>query len=83
MGEKGETFSIRGVIFDPEFGGQASLDGLRAAAKRGELLMLVTRAGKVHGRHRIENISEDRDYIHASGVARKNAYVIDLKLYQG
>jgi len=83
MGEKGETFDIRGVIFDPEFGGQNSLDGLRSAAKSGERLMLVTRAGKVHGRHIILNISEDRDYIHASGVARKNAYTIQLKKYQG
>lgn len=82
LGEKGESFSIRGVIFDPEFGGQDSLDGLRAAAKRGEALMLVTRAGKVHGRHTINGVSEDRDYIHASGVARKNAYTIELKKYE-
>lgn len=83
LGEKGETFEIRGVVFDPEFGGQNSLDGLKAAAKRGERLMLVTRAGKVHGRHIIIGISEDREHIHASGVARKNAYVIQLQKYQG
>lgn len=81
MGPKAETFAIKGVIFEPEFGGQDSLDGLRNAAASGEALMLVTRAGKVHGRHVIISITEERDYIHASGVARRNAYSIELRKY--
>jgi hypothetical protein len=79
VGPKGETFAIKGVIFEPEFGGQDSLDGLRDAAANGRPLMLVTRAGKVHGQHVIVSINEDRDAIHASGVARRNSYTIELK----
>lgn len=80
-GPKSETFSIKGVIFDPEFGGQASLDGLRGAAKSGTPLMLVTRQGRVKGKHIVVSVSEDRSYIQANGQARLNAYSIELKLY--
>lgn len=82
-GPKGETFSIKGVIFDPEFGGQETLDGLRSAARAGQPLMLVTRAGRVMGRHVVISVSEDRSYIHASGQAGLNRYTIDLKRYRG
>lgn len=82
-GPKSESFSIKGVIFDPEFGGQETLDGLRGAATAGRPLMLVTRAGRVHGRHVVVSISEDRTYISASGQARLNSYSIELKGYHG
>lgn len=80
-GPKSETFEIKGVIFEAEFGGQDSLDGLRDAAAAGKPQMLVTRAGKVRGYHVIVSISEDRDFIDASGMARRNAYSIELKRY--
>ena len=82
-GPKSESFSIKGVIFDPEFGGQESLDGLRGAAASGTPLMLVTRAGRVMGRHVVMSISEDRTYIRASGQAHLNRYSIELRRYHG
>lgn len=82
-GPKAETFSIAGVIFDPEFGGQDTLDGLRGAAAAGVPLMLVTRAGRVMGRHVVISVKEDRSYVLASGQARLNRYTIELKRYHG
>ena len=81
-GPKGESFSIKGVLFDPEFGGQDTLDGLRQAARAGLPLMLVTMAGRVMGLHVVIGISEDRSVIDASGRARLNGYSIELKRYR-
>jgi hypothetical protein len=82
-GPKAETFSIKGVIFDPEFGGQESLDGIRQSAMAGQPLMLVTRAGRVMGLHVVLSVKEDRSYIRASGQASLNRYDIELKRYHG
>lgn len=83
MGGQSDSFSIRGAVFDEAFGGQASLDGIRAAALAGRPLMLVTRAGNVHGMHVVFGVSEDRDSIAATGQARINSYQIDLRRYPG
>ncbi|OYW56769.1 MAG: hypothetical protein B7Y80_01420 [Hyphomicrobium sp. 32-62-53] len=83
MGGKSDSFSIRGAIFDEAFGGQASLDGIRAAGLAGKPLMLVTRAGRVHGLHVVYDVSEDRTTINAAGQARANAYQIELRRYPG
>lgn len=78
-GPKSEIFSIKGVIFEEAFGGQASLDGLANAAKAGQTLMLVTFAGRVHGRHAIQSIQQERVTIRGDGLARKNSYSIELR----
>jgi len=82
-GPKSESFSIAGVIFDPEFGGQETLDGLRQAAANGIPLMLVTRSGKVGGRHVVTGVTEDRSEVRGSGDARLNRYTIELRRYHG
>lgn len=82
-GPKSKMLSIRGVLFDVEFGGQESFDGIAAAAAAGQPLMLVTMAGRVHGLHVVLNISEDRTHIMANGQARMNHYSIDLQRYHG
>lgn len=81
MGPKSEHFSISGCIFEEAFGGQSSLDGIEAAAKVGKPLMLVTRAGRVHGMHIVLGVSQDRLLIRDDGLARKNAYEIQLRKY--
>lgn len=78
-GPKSESFSIKGVLFEPEFGGQASLDGIRNAAMAGRPLMLVTRSGQVRGNHVVFGVDEDRSFIMASGMARLNSYSISLR----
>jgi len=83
VGPKSDAFTITGAIFDESFGGQDSLDGIRAAAMAGTPMMLVTRAGRVMGLHVIMGIDEDRTFIKASGQARKNAYSISLRRYSG
>jgi len=82
-GPKADAFSIKGAIFDEAFGGQASLDGIRGAATAGVPLMLVTRAGRVHGMHVCFGVDEDRTTINALGQARMNAYEIKLRRYTG
>ena len=57
-----------------------------AAAKAGEPLMFVSgdaAEGRIYGYHTIQNVEEDRSFIDAAGTARKNAYSIKLKLYEG
>jgi phage protein U len=83
MGPQSDSFAITGAIFDEAFGGQASLDGIRAAAQAGRPLMLVTRAGRVHGLHVVFGVSEDRSVISGSGQARINSYQIELRRYPG
>lgn len=82
-GPKSDSFSIRGVIFEESFGGEASLNGIRQAAISGRPLMLVTRAGRVHGNHVIFGVSEDRSLIRADGMSRRNEYEIKLRKYAG
>jgi len=82
-GPKSEAFGIEGVLFAEAFGGQASLDGITEAALQGRPLMLVTRAGQVHGLHAIQGVRENRKNIRSDGLARVNSYSIDLKRYTG
>lgn len=82
-GPKSDSFSIRGVIFEEAFGGQASLDGISKAAAAGKKLMLVTREGKIHGSHVVFGVTEERGFIRADGLARRNAYEIKLRRYAG
>ncbi len=85
-GPKSDQVTISGVLFPVEFGGQASLSGLTAAALAGEKLMFVSgtgAAGQIHGYFTIQSISEDRGFIDRNGSPRRNAYSIDLKRYGG
>lgn len=77
-GPTSDKFTIDGCIFEEAFGGQSSLEGIRAAAMSGTPLMLVTFAGKVHGFHAIQGVREDRTAVMADGVARRNQYQIEL-----
>jgi phage protein U len=78
-GPKSDSFAIKGVIFEEAFGGLSSLDGIRDAASNGEPLMLVTFSGKVHGRHAVQQVSQERDYIRYDGLARRVSYSIQLR----
>jgi phage protein U len=75
---------IEGVIFPEEFGGLAMLEGLRAAAKAGMVLPLVTLSGDVRDcLYVIEGIAEDQSYHDARGIPRKDVYRIRLRHYPG
>lgn len=81
-GPASDVITIKGVLFPAEFGGQASLDGLLAAAEAGEPLMFVSGSaalGRIYGYHVVEAIDEDRSSIDAAGRARRNAYQIRLR----
>lgn len=85
-GPKSDQVTISGVLFPAEFGGQASLSGLTAAALSGEKLMFVSGTavdGQIHGYFTIQGISEDRSFIDRNGSPRRNAYSIDLQRYGG
>ena len=85
-GPTSEEVTINGVVFQVEFGGQGSLDGIIAAANAGVPLMLVSGSedeGIIHGMFTIQSVSEDRSFITGSGTAGKNAYSIALKRYSG
>ncbi len=82
-GPKSDTVVISGVLFPEEFGGLNSLDGLGRMATAGIPLMLVTLAGKIHGMHAIQGISEDRSEHTRLALPRRNAYQIEIRRYTG
>lgn len=78
--------TIKGVLFPAEYGGQASLEGIKRAAEAGEPLMLVTGwqgEGIIRGLHTIQSVDDDRSHINARGTPRKSSYSISLKRYDG
>lgn len=77
-GPQSESFDISGVLFPHAFGGLGSLSGLKSAAQNGVPLMLVTRAGGVHGMHTIQGIREGRTVVDAAGLPHKVDYTISL-----
>jgi hypothetical protein len=78
-GPKSDSFAIKGILFEEAFGGLSSLEGIADAAKSGTPLMLVTFSGKVHGRHAIQRVSQERDNVRFDGLARRNGYSIQLR----
>lgn len=83
-GPKSDEITIKGVLFPAEYGGQTSLDGLVGAALAGRKMMFVSgtaSAGRIHGWFTVQSVEEDRTYIDAAGVARRNAYSIKIKRY--
>jgi len=82
-GPKGETVSIKGVLFPQEFGGLDTLESLRRAAQNGEPMQLVSARGQVFGRYVVVSIDEDRSLHDAVGQPMRNAYSLQLKRYTG
>lgn len=82
-GGGGDMVLIEGVVFPHEFGGLASLEGIRGAAGSGAVLPLITLGGNVYGMHVIEGVSEDQSYHTALGMPRRDVFRIRLKRYTG
>lgn len=83
-GPTSEEIVIKGVLFNIEFGGQASLDGLIAAAQAGTPLLFVSGGmdeGLIHGFFAIQSIDEDRGYHDRFGRPWRNAYSLTMKRY--
>lgn len=78
-GPRSEVITINGVLFPAEWGGSATLEGVRLAAKNGIPLMLVSLGGKVFGSHAIQKIDEDRAFHDRYGAPGRNAYSIEVK----
>lgn len=78
-----DTVLIEGVLFPEEFGGLASLEGVRGAAQAGLVLPLITLAGNVFGMHVVEMVSEDQSFHDRLGRPRKDVFRIGLKRYAG
>jgi phage protein U len=74
---------IEGVIFPHEFGGLATLEGVRGAAAAGAVLPLITLAGNVYGMHVIEGVSEDQSFHDALGRPRLDVFRLRLRRYSG
>lgn len=80
LGGRSTTLTISGVLFS-EFGGQASLEGIKAAAENGIPLPLVSLGNfpfNVFGLYVVTRVSEDEEFIDDRGRARMNAYDIAL-----
>lgn len=82
-GGEEDDVSIEGVVFPEEFGGLATLEGVRGAARTGMVLPLITLSGNVYGLHVIEGVSEDQSFHDALGLPRKDVFRLRLKAYTG
>lgn len=81
-GPTSSEVTIKGVLFPRHFGGQGSLNGIKAAAEAGEPLMLVTgdaSEGVISGLFVIEGVDEDTSLHDGMGAPRRNAYSIKLR----
>lgn len=78
-GPRSEVVTINGVLFPSEWGGAATLEGVRLAAKNGIPQMLVSLEGKVFGSQAIQKVDEDRAFHDRFGAPGRNAYSIELK----
>lgn len=83
VGPKSDSVTIGGVLFSQEFGGQETLESVRAAAKSGIVLPLITGDGSILGLFAVQGVDEDRHHHDAQGQPRKNAYTIKLKVIEG
>lgn len=79
MGPRSDTLIINGVLFPEEWGGEATLEGVRLAAINGLPLMLVAMNGQVFGNHAIQKFEEDRTVHDRYGSPGRNAYSIEAK----
>lgn len=82
-GGESDDVTIAGVVFPEEFGGLDSLEGVRSAARAGNVLPLVTLGGNVFGMYVIEGVTEDQNFHDFRGLPRKDVFVIQLKRYTG
>ena len=82
-GPKSESMTIKGVLFPIEWGGMATLEALRAEARAGAPLMLVSLGGMVFGRHAIQRIEEDRSFHNRHGTPGKLAWTMELRRLSG
>lgn len=78
-----DTVMIEGVMFPEEFGGLATLEGIRNAALSGAVLPLITLAGNVFGMYVVEMVSEDQSFHDSLGRPRKDVFRIGLKRFPG
>ncbi|MFV0384872.1 phage tail protein [Paracoccus sp. (in: a-proteobacteria)] len=79
IGPRTETVTIEGVLFPREFGGDATLDAVRLAAKSGVPLMLVSLGGRIFGSHAIQKIDEDRAFHDRYGTPGRTAFSIEVR----
>lgn len=79
VGPKSLGVTISGVLFPESFGGLGTLEGIRAAAIAGMPLMLVTRAGAIHGLHVVFGVSRDHSLLTRRALPRRTAYKINLR----
>jgi phage protein U len=83
MGPSKQTATIEGVLFPEAFGGEGSLAGIEALAVQGLPMPLISLGGTVFGLFVVEAVRQDMSVISGRGQARRDAYVIDLRRYQG
>ena len=78
-GEEIEKLNLSGTLFPEYTGGIASLDTLRAMARKGVPYPLVDAHGRSHGKWAIKSISDERSFILSNGAARKITFKLALE----
>ncbi|MCF6344182.1 MAG: phage tail protein [Devosiaceae bacterium] len=86
LGGDSESVKISGVLFPNEFGGLASLAGIKAAAEAGVPLHFIQKinfsTANILSRFVVEGVEDSQTFIASNGVAMKNTYSLSLRRYQ-
>lgn len=79
LGPGSETLTLTGAIYPEHRAGPGQVDAMRAAASKGEPLLMVSGQGNVLGKWVIEKIDEKQSVFAAGGVPRKQEFTMTLR----
>lgn len=82
-----ETITIRGLIFDEQFGGRGDYEAIASTLERGEPVVMigtgVARRGRVFGLVYVVEVSDTQTHINPLGGGRKLAFDVVVEPYEG
>lgn len=80
-GEGEESISFGGVIYPALGAGINQIETMKTMAGRGQPLLMVAGTGDVMGYWSIAQVEENRSYLFADGVPRKQEFQLSLLYY--
>lgn len=81
VGQGAETISLPGVVYTEWRGGLRQIAAMRAAAEKGEPLLMVDGRGNMMGRWVIDRVEEEQSVFADAGVARRQDFTLQLHRY--
>jgi len=80
-GPGSDSVTLTGLVFPEWNGGTGQLDDMRREASKGEPLIMVDGLGRIHGQWVIERVEETQSTFAQRGVARRQAFTLQIRKY--